>query len=435
MLRTSLAVLVLVGAGAANAQDRMPWQPNLEAAKRLAAQSNRLVLIHFWAPWCKPCVRLEKEVFSDPQTAKALEANFVMVKLNADEAPGTTRLYGVSSLPTDVITTPACQLVSQMQSPPSAAQYIALLNQAAAGHRSLARRPDPQSAQYIPAVPNGQPPINAGATAGPVAAPYPVYNANPLAQAPPPANPNDRYAEYFPQQQNPAPPAAAADNQVMPAQAVAGPPPAAPATSPAADPYASPPAQPPAADPYASQPPADPYAAPPSAPPTAAPPSAAPYAAGAPNAPLQQPAAQASFQPRPNIPQLPPGCPPIGLDGNCPVTLIEQKRWTTGSTAYGVVHRGRTYLFLGPQEREKFLTDPDRYSPVLSGVDPVLAVESRATVPGKREFGVFGADGHVYLFADENSRARFEQNEQYYATQALQAAGLNPAYQALRPNR
>ncbi len=139
----STVVLALtMTATAALGQDQMPWQPNLETAQRVAAQSNRLVLIHFWAPWCRPCMRLEQEVFSRAETGKQLEANFVMVKLNADDAPGTTRLYGVSSLPTDVITTPSGRLVSQVQSPPSASQYVQQMNQVAAGHRSLAQARD-----------------------------------------------------------------------------------------------------------------------------------------------------------------------------------------------------------------------------------------------------------------------------------------------------
>ena len=130
--------------GSAAAEDKMPWQPNLEAAQQLAARTNRLVLIHFWAPWCQPCMRLERDVFSQAETARALEANFVLVKLNSDEAPGTTRMYGVSSLPTDVIIQPNGRLVSQFQSPPTANQYVAQLNQAAAGHRELRAKSSPQ---------------------------------------------------------------------------------------------------------------------------------------------------------------------------------------------------------------------------------------------------------------------------------------------------
>ncbi len=186
-------------------------------------------------------------------------------------------------------------------------------------------------------------------------------------------------------------------------------------------------------------PPVDPYGAPP----TAAPPQAAPYAAAPPNAgppasPYAAPPqynAQNTFQPQANLPQLPPGCPPLALDGNCPVTLQERRRWAVGHPTYGAVHRGRTYLFLGPQEKEKFLADPDRFAPVMSGIDPVLALDNHATVPGKREFGVFGADGRVYLFADAASRDRFEQNEQQYSAQAAQAMQQPqpPTYQAMRP--
>jgi YHS domain-containing protein/thiol-disulfide isomerase/thioredoxin len=481
---------VLVMAAAAFGQDKMPWQPNLETAQRMAAETNRLVLIHFWAPWCRPCVRLEQEVFSNAETAKGLEANFVMVKLNADEAPGTARLYGVSSLPTDVITTPAGRMVSQIQSPPSVAQYVTQMNQAAEGHRSLARKPDRPSVQQ-PA-----PPLGSGASYGPQYAPGAMPTAGPPPAYQPPTSPqqappgNDGYAEYFPQQQSQAPQTNSQYGQVAPTQAHSAVPGAAPtptspnpvdpyaapvaSQSPPANPYAAPAAsQSPPANPYAAPaasqpPPANPYAGPAASQPLAADPYAAPapaqspavnpYAASPP--PAQQPpaavysAAPPSAQPPaaaigqapynsqqlatapalsqpPNAPQLPPGCPPLGLDGNCPVTLVERKRWVAGQPAYGAVHRGRTYLFLGPQEKEKFLADPDRYSPVLSGIDPVLAFDKQVAVPGRREFGVFGADGQVYLFADENSRARFEANEQAYASRARQATQTQ--YQAMRP--
>ena len=488
ILRTTTTAVILLATCAvtALAEDKMPWQANLETAQRVAAETNRLVLIHFWAPWCRPCMRMEQEVFAKPETGKALEANFVLVKLNADEAPGTARLYGVSSLPSDVITTPSGRLVSQLQSPPTAAQYITQMNQAAAGHRSLARKvgdvatPGPEAAAPMTAP-------AAGAAPNPYAAPQ----AGGVAQATPVAG--DPYAEYFPEGQQAAP-AGATAGQVTPAQAYASVPPAAgqspplndpysqpaaPTTSaPAANPYAAPQAstnpyaappvtqQAPAANPYAANPhaaspthaappAANPYAAPTQQPPAAAnpyagppqQPAANPYAANAPAAqsPAMQPpaanpyaaapayAAQPPATPQVQLPQLPAGSPPLGLDGNCPVTLVERKRWAVGHPSFGAVHRGRTYLFLGPQERDKFLADPDRYSPVMSGLDPVLAVDNHSSVPGSREFGVFGADGKIYLFANEASRAKFEQNEQHY-TAAASPSSQPTTYQAMRPN-
>jgi protein disulfide-isomerase len=91
-----------------------------------------------------------------------------------------------------------------------------------------------------------------------------------------------------------------------------------------------------------------------------------------------------------------------------------------GDRRYGIIHRGRTYLFSGPDERDRFFADPDRYAPVLSGSDVVRLVDFGQSVPGYREHGVFfGAK--VYLFADEASLQRFSQNANHYANQALQA--------------
>ncbi len=127
----------------------------------------------------------------------------------------------------------------------------------------------------------------------------------------------------------------------------------------------------------------------------------------------------------PAPPQTPPGSPPLGLDGYCPVTLVERQQWAAGVPAFGAIHRGRTYLFLGPAEVKKFLADPDKYSPVLAGNDPVLALDSQVMVPGHREFGVY-SDNRVYLFADAASRKKFEANPTRYTAAALQAAAGQP---------
>jgi thiol-disulfide isomerase/thioredoxin/YHS domain-containing protein len=396
-----VAAVVVTSVASAAAEDKMPWQPSLEAAQQLAARTNRLVLVHFWAPWCQPCMRLERDVFSQAETARALEANFVLVKLNSDEAPGTTRMYGVSSLPSDVIIQPNGRLVSQFQSPPTANQYVAQLNQAAAGHRELARKSSPQvsSTPVAGGMAPSAPPMAGPGVPPVVPAAYPTTNA---AQATPavvtnpgaaPAAPYDRYAEYF------QPPAGAPAAQPAAAQV--------PMTQ--ASMAQAPAVQTAMTQPYPTQPPQQFMAAPPQG---APPVQSSPQAPGAPQGAYN---AHASYQHQPQVPQLPPGCPPLGLDGNCPVTLVERMQWSVGDRAWGAVHRGRTYLFMGPQERERFLANPDLYSPVLSGLDPVLAMDNQMVVAGRREFGVFGADRRIYLFADEASLKRFEANPKRYA--------------------
>ena len=56
-----------------------------------------LVLVDFWAPWCRYCILLEP-------TLKELEDkfknNFSIFKVNVDEKPGVAQEFGVMSLPT-----------------------------------------------------------------------------------------------------------------------------------------------------------------------------------------------------------------------------------------------------------------------------------------------------------------------------------------------
>ncbi len=92
-----------------------------------------------------------------------------------------------------------------------------------------------------------------------------------------------------------------------------------------------------------------------------------------------------------------------------------------GDSRYGVIHRGRTYLFAGPEEAKRFFADPDRYAPVLSGIDVVVAVEENRQVPGTRQYGAW-YEGRMYLFSSEASYRKFDQDPARYAAAAVQVA-------------
>jgi YHS domain-containing protein/thiol-disulfide isomerase/thioredoxin len=365
-VRQTIYTVIAIVATAAHARGQeIVWQPSLDAARQLASQSNRLVLLHFWGPNCRPCMQLEKEVFSRPDVAKALDADFVMAKLNVEESPATARAYGVSSIPADVIVSPSGQLVAQLQSPPTAAQYTAQLSRVANGYREL-------TGQAPAKVARAENAANAPGSDRPTISISPSFDGpNPPAPAVPSQSvySNERYAEYYQRQ------ATMAANR--------GP-------RPGAAPSFAPPGGPPAAPVQLTQ--------------------------GAMPGPPQQ--AAGGF--RPPAPSVPNNAPPMALDGFCPVTLLERRAWVPGNPAHGVVHRGHTYLFAGPEEAQRFFASPDRYCPILSGNDSVLALDNQMMVPGRREFGVF-VDNRVYLFANEESLQRFQQNPNRYAAEALQA--------------
>ncbi len=112
--------------------------------------------------------------------------------------------------------------------------------------------------------------------------------------------------------------------------------------------------------------------------------------------------------------------PPLALEGYCPVSLLETDTWKKGDPKYGVIHRGRLYLFATAAEKEKFFANPDQYSPVLAGIDPVLLAESGVPVEGKRAHGVVYRK-RVYLFDSEDNLKRFWQQPERYAAPIRQA--------------
>jgi YHS domain-containing protein len=149
-------------------------------------------------------------------------------------------------------------------------------------------------------------------------------------------------------------------------------------------------------------------------------PSAAALAAAPPTMPPARPlplgavpSATTAAAPGPETPDT-YGSMPLGLEGYCPVTLAEKGQWAEGRAQWGARHRGRTYLFAGEDQQRAFLADPDRYSPALSGDDPVLAFESGTTSPGQRRYGVT-YQSRMYLFSSPETRSRFAADPTRYA--------------------
>lgn len=403
------------------AQSAVQWQPNLESAKQIAAQSNRLVLIHFWTEACPPCMRMEREVFSRPDVAAAIHANYVPVRINVQKLPNVAREFGVSAWPTDIILSPTGGIVERKTGAADPFQYMATLNQIAA----RARGPAPQQP-----LAQTQPPPGYGSSNGLVggdSGSLPPNEVHPQNAMGPPSSPaptsvvgtpsggNQQYrgGNYPAAMGNPAQVAAQPwQPEIGQWNGGAGPSAMAGANKGQA---AMPQAQsgPTSGPQYAQRPAGNP------SPPFTGTIQSLPPGTGVPE--LTQRTA----------PSVQQSTPPLCLDGYCPVTLLEQERWVRGDPRHGVIHRGRTYLFAGPDEAKRFFADPDRYAPVLSGIDVVVAVEENRQVPGKREHGAW-YEGRMYLFSSEETLRKFDRDPSRYAAAASQVAQANPRRQPSR---
>ncbi len=358
--------------GSAVGQQPLHWDATIDSAKATATQSHRLVLLFFCASYCGPCHRMENDIRNQPGAVSALEANFVPVKVSIEYYPTTAKQYGVTRVPTTIILAPTArgEVLAVIPEAMPVDQYLAKLNTVVAEAK---RRETEVFAQIQPS-----PPVGSAAAIGRSLPAGAAASAN--------AVPAAQFAATVP-------PVGPVQNQAIAA------------ASPAANSLGA--ARPSVAAPTANA------------------------AAGSSMVAMATGSGQSGSRPmdlqKSGEAVKRPANLLFGLDGFCPVQLVENYRWEPGKKAWGAVHRGRTYLFAGPEEQRRFLAKPDHYAPVSSGDDVVLLLEQGRSVSGHREHGL-QFDGHVYLFAGEGTLDKFRSNPRYYAERALQAA-LRPVVQ------
>ncbi|MFI8593944.1 thioredoxin [Microbacterium sp. NPDC078428] len=85
-----------------NCKNPLPWTVETSDADfgAVVDASTVPVLVDVWAPWCGPCRMVSPAL---EQLATELAGKLKLVKVNADEAPGVSRRFGVQAIPTLIL--------------------------------------------------------------------------------------------------------------------------------------------------------------------------------------------------------------------------------------------------------------------------------------------------------------------------------------------
>lgn len=78
----------------------MPFHVTDEQFEPLVLQADKPVVVDFWAEWCGPCLMMAPLL---EQLADELRDLTSFAKLNVDEYPPISSMYGVNGIPTLVV--------------------------------------------------------------------------------------------------------------------------------------------------------------------------------------------------------------------------------------------------------------------------------------------------------------------------------------------
>ena len=385
-------------------------------------------MLHFGADWCQPCRKVESFVFTHPRVARELNKDFVAVKIDIDLQPQIAKKYGIKTIPKDVVMTPSGYVMTTAASPITSDSYCQMLNRNVKMADQLGTKADAKLQQREQEVYNkivesqkaakdnkkildSISDAASGANLDAAKAPTRLNvdrTVNPAREALIPKKPDDKTGTTqtlnfgggsFVTNPGKSPtdktanPAIGSQTVVKNTLAV------------------------PKKVRNVGQ-------------------QGQRVAKQNSNLARQVAAAVNREMAQAEISDSPSALPPIGMEGFCPVTLMKQQKWVKGNEKWGCIHRGKLYLFSSRGALAMFQNEPDRYSPMLAGFDPVIYETRGELVDGKRRHGVFYGEEEqspvIVMFKTPATRKQFEDDPKRYITVVRQAMTVANASRQIR---
>lgn len=112
----------------------------------------------------------------------------------------------------------------------------------------------------------------------------------------------------------------------------------------------------------------------------------------------------------------------LGLEGYCPVCVINLKKWEKGNPRITSTYDGVTYHFPSQSLKALFDKTPEKFVPALNGDCIVCYEKVKKRVPGNIRYAALH-NKRLYLFPSEKEKNAFRQNVKAFEKTDLAANG------------
>lgn len=74
----------------------------LEAALAKAGETDKMVVIDFFATWCGPCKQMDKDTWPDEDVVAWVEKHAILIKVDVDKEEAVAKEFNITAMPTVV---------------------------------------------------------------------------------------------------------------------------------------------------------------------------------------------------------------------------------------------------------------------------------------------------------------------------------------------
>ena len=406
---------------------QIAWSDDLAATMQLAQSTGKPVLVHFYGDNCPPCRMLEKKAFKDPLLIQAIGEHLLAVRINAERDTKTAARFRVNRWPTDVyLYADGEEIYRNISAQDPAAYEKTVLKVAEKNQRMIGQQKTKRTDLSRKELMALQPKTESASTTTPVhlASGAPMTKREPappvLPDVPDLTVPDPTVPDPTSKSSGPVVVSLSGSARVRLTEATVNsvdtadvaitnqsPIPASElAPTPDSQPLVVEVAQPSIETPVDEM--------------SASSPEKSPALLG------EQVHADTVKADTGKTDSLLPTS--IAMGGFCPVSLtmaIEASKsgatagsaWVKGKPEHAVRHRGRVYHLVSEEALAKFLSEPDRFAPVLSGCDLVEYSKSGKWIDGDCRFGFIEQEtGRIFLFSSSLNCQEFAQNCESYSS-------------------